>query len=362
MGRPRLSLDARYDYFTRRSNDHSLVTETGHRLFVSPSVFWHRDLFGFASFKAEGGFNYSAYAPNGRRPMAQGDLITHRQRENSLTGELELELSTTFSRIYSGGPGEAEATLHQLTPFVSFEFVEAPSQEDLPYWDMLDRTLRRRTFRYGARNSLLTKVPLKDEKGAIVGYDYQPLLRFGLFSSYEFASNLKWAERAWARYYTIGYFDRGAGPFELELEASLAPNLQARLLSSVDGRTGKFTKHDLSMTLSDARGDYISVIYDYESPTIQQGPVLDQRANQIRGDLRLELSGGWSTTVSSRFDFHTQKGLETYVNLRYQDQCYGLALVYVDSDSDRRVGLVFDLLGLGTIGTTGASLATQPTN
>jgi LPS-assembly protein len=359
MGRPRLSVDFRYDYFTRRSNSQSLISETGHRLSVSPSLFWHRDLLGFASLKAEGGFTYSSYVPNGHRPMEGGRLVAHGQRENSLTGELELELAATLSRVYQGGFGGAEATLHQMTPFVAFEFVEAPTQEELPYWDIFDRKLRRRTFRYGVRNSLLTKIPQKDEKGALTGYEYRPLLRFGLFSSYEFASNLKWVERAWARYYTTGYFDRGAGPFELELETSLLPNLTARLLSSVDGRTGKFTKHDLSMTVSDNRGDYLSLIYDYESPNLQQGPELGQRANQIRGDLRLELSGGWSTTVSSRFDFQSQKGLETYVNLRYQDQCYGLALVYMESDDDRRFGLIFDLFGLGSIGTTGASLANQ---
>ncbi|MDR1872161.1 MAG: hypothetical protein LBS60_09660 [Deltaproteobacteria bacterium] len=357
---PRFSLDVGYDYYTRRTNTHSLITETGHRLYVSPSVFWRRDVLGFASFTAEGGFRLAAYAPNGSRPMENGAQRSHKGKESALTGNLELELSTTFSRIYEGGFGQAVSTLHQVTPFVSFEFVEAPAQEDLPYWDMYDRSLKRRTIRYGARNSILTKIPVKDKEGQITGYDYHPLLRFGLYSSYEFASNLRWAERTWARYYTIGYFDRGPGPFELELETSFAPNLTARLLSSVDGRTGKFTKHDLSMTLKDNRGDYLSVIYDYESPTIQQGPIQSGlRANQIRGDLRVELSGGWSTTISSRFDLEAQKGLETYVNIFYQAQCYGLALVYVDSDNDRRVAILFDLLGLGSFGTTGGSLTNQ---
>jgi LPS-assembly protein len=362
VGRPRFNLDLSYDYFTRRSNNRSLITETGHRLLVSPSLFWRRDLLGLASFKAEGRLNFTAYSPNGRRPMKNGLLTNHDPQAESLTGKIELELATTFSRIYEGGFGGATATLHQMTPYVAFDFVEAPSQEDLPYYDTFDRTLRRRTFRYGVRNSLLTKVPIKDEKGTITGYDYQALLRFSLYSSYEFASNLEWAERDWARYYTNGYFDRGPGPFELELETNLNPNLTARLISSIDGRTGKFTKHDLSLTVNDGRGDFLSVIYDYESPTIQQGPRFEQKANQIRGDLRLNLTGGFTTTISSRFDFQAQKGLETYVNLRYQDQCYGVALVYVDSDSDRRIGLVFDLLGLGSIGTTGASLASFPGN
>jgi LPS-assembly protein len=359
MDRPRLSLDLRYDYFTRRTDSHSLITETGHRLIVAPALFWHHDFLGVTSLKIEGGLEFSAYDPNGRRPMELGRYQYHRSRQSNLASDLKAELSTSLARVYEGGFGEALATLHQMTPFVAFEVVESPSQEELPYWDLYDRQLRRRTFKYGLRNSLLSKTPIKDPEGRVTGYSYNSLLRFGLYSSYEFASNLKWAEQDWARYYTVGYFDRGPGPFELELETSLTPYLTARLLSSVDGRTGKFTKHDLNMTLSDQRGDMLSVIYDYESPTIQQGPRPGQRANQIRSDLHLEFTGGWSTTISSRFDIQSHRGLETYVNLLYRDQCYGLGLVYVDSDSDRRVALVIDLLGLGSFGTPGAPMSNR---
>jgi LPS-assembly protein len=358
MDRPRLNLDLRYDYFTRRYNEHSAITETGHRFFASPSLFWHHDFFGAFGLKTEGGLTFSAYAPNGRRP-GPGGLEQKANSENSVTGEFSVELSTTFSRIYEGGFGQAEASLHQVTPFVAFEFVEAPDQKDLPYWDLNDRKLRRRTLRYGFRNNLLTKHPIKNPQGQITGYEYRSLLRLGLYASYEFASNLEWAEKTWARYFTVGYFDRGVGPYELELETSFNPYVSLRLLSSLDGRSGNFTRHDLNLTFNDLRGDYLSLIYDYESPTLQQGPNRGQHTNQIRGDFHLELSGGWSTTVSSRFDFQSQKGLETYVNLHYSAQCYGLALVYADSDDDRRIALVVDLLGLGSFGTPGTSLSSR---
>jgi LPS-assembly protein len=360
--RLRFNLDLRYDYFTRRYNDYSPITETGHRIFASPALFWRRNFLGVASLKAEGNLHFYTYAPHGRRPMENDQPIYHDNRQNNLSGELDLELSTTLSRVYQGGVGESVATLHHMTPFLAFEVMESPSQEDLPYWDTLDRSLNRRTLRYGLRNSLLTKKPIKDKDGQITGYSYQPLLRFGLYSSYEFADNLKWAEMAWARYYTVGYFDQGAGPFELELETTITPNLEAKLLSSVDGRTGKFTKHDLSMTLKDNRDDQLSLIYDYESPTIQQGPIPRQRSDQIRGDLRINLTRGWATNISSRYDFSAKKSLESYFSLQYRDQCYGLAVVYSDSDRDRRVALVLEFLGLGSFGTPGASLSNRPVN
>jgi LPS-assembly protein len=362
MDRPRLNLDLRYDYFTRSSDSHSPITETGHRFFASPSLFWHHDFFGIAGLKAQGGFSFSAYSPNGRRPMGPRGIEEHSQSENTISGEFSVELSTTLSRIYQGGFGEAEATLHQITPFMAFEFVEAPSQEDLPYWDMYDRKLRRRTLRYGFRNTLLTKSAITDPQGQLTGYDYRPLLRLGIYSSYEFANNLEWAEKTWARYFTQGYFDRGVGPYEFELETNFNPYISMRLLSSIDGRTGQFTRHDLSLTVNDLRGDYLSLMYDYESPTLEQGPSRGQHTNQVRGDIHFEISGGWSATVSSRFDFQSNKGLETYVNLHYSDQCYGLALVYADSDDDRRIALVVDLLGLGSFGTPGTSLSSREDN
>ncbi|MDR3204490.1 MAG: LPS assembly protein LptD [Deltaproteobacteria bacterium] len=352
---PRLSVDLQYDFFTRESNAYSYITETGHRFRAVPSLFWNHNFGDIFTLKTDLGLNYSAYAPSGLRPSQFGQEA-HPGFKSNLSGSFEIELSTALSRVYNAGLGQATATLHKIEPVVAFEFVQAPDQDTLPYFDMYDRRLNRRTFRYGLRNSLVSKTPVKDANGQVIRNDYRQLLRFGIFSSYEFASNIEKATKDWARYYTTGYFDRGVGPVEFEVETSFTPGMSARLISSLDGRTGEFTRHEISMNLRDQRGDSLNVLYDYDSPNIRQGPGQPNTISQIRGDANLNLGGGWSAHFSQRFDFIRDEPLETFMTLRYNSQCYAVSVLYSDSEDDRRIGIVFDFLGLGSFGTPTTSL------
>ncbi|MDR1314903.1 MAG: LPS-assembly protein LptD [Deltaproteobacteria bacterium] len=359
-GGPRFSLDLQYDFYTRRTEEESPVDETGHRLLASPSFSWKGSAFGTVAVLAKGSLDLNLYAPKGRRPTLSG-RENHDDFYSTLGGEASVELSTTFSRVYGDGEG-GDAYLHQVTPFAAFEVVESPNQEEIPYFDEFDRTLKRRTFRYGVRNTVTSRTALPQagaggESGQPESYAYREILKIGVFGSYEFASNIQWAERSHARYFTTGYFDRGMGPLEFEIEAFLAPWFTARVLSSLDAREGVFTGHDVSVEMRDGRGDSLAVIFDYEEPKLEYGPPDYNKVNQIRGDLNLEIANGWSFGASTRYDFEDKRGLETYLRLRYTDQCYTVSLIWEDSGDDRRAAFMINLLGLGTFGNSdGGSL------
>jgi lipopolysaccharide assembly outer membrane protein LptD (OstA) len=373
-GGPRFSLDLQYDYYTRRTDEESPIDETGHRFMVSPSFHWQAAAFGRLNVLAQGGLDLNLYAPKGRRPSeASVGRADHDSFDSVLGGQASLEVSTTLSRVYGGEDG-GNAYLHQVTPFASFELSETPDQDELPYFDAFDRTLRRRTFRYGVRSTITGRseaavpadaartggpagaalAPGADGRDGTEGpakaYAYREILKIGVFGSYEFANNLKWAERTSARYYTTGYFGRGVGPVEFEVEATFSPYFSARVLSSLDARIGNFTSHDVSFEVRDGRGDSLSFVYDYELPRLEYGPPDYTTVDQIRGDLNLELAKGWSLGASSRYDLEDRRGLETYVRLRYSAQCYALSLIWQDSGDDRREAFMLDLLGLGSFG------------
>jgi LPS-assembly protein len=354
-GGPRFNLDLQYDYYARRTDEGSPIDETGHRLLASPSFSWKGSAFGKVGVLAKGSLDLNFYGPKGRRPAEGGGREDHAGFDSSVGGAGSVEFSTTLSRVYGGGEGKAY--LHQLTPFAAFEVVQSPDQEELPYFDEFDRTLKRRTFRYGVRNTLVSRSEAADvgQDGQEGGtYSYRELLKVGIFGSYEFASNIRWAEKGFARYYTTGYFERGVGPFEFEVEAAFAPWLTARVLSSLDARAGVFTGHDVSVEMRDARGDSLSVIFDYEQPRPEYGPPDYNAVNQLRGDLNLQLAGGWSFGGSTRYDFEERRGLESYLRLRYTSQCYAVSLVWTDSGDDRRVAFMISLLGLGSFGNANA--------
>jgi LPS-assembly protein len=363
---PRVSLNMRYDYFTRSSNQWSYTDETGHRMILNPSMTWNTPVGGLATFRLDGELELSMYGVNGHRPydrtvIGAREAARHDRRDNRLTGALEAALSTTFSRVYSGGPGDASATRHQFSPTIAFSYVGAPDdQSDLPYWDYYDRRLSRRTVRYGFLNTFVSKTPSVDEKGRDDGFEYFQFLKIGLWSSYEFADNLEWANRPFARYYTTDYYDRGAGPVELEIETFFNPYFSARLVSAVDGRTGQTTSHDLSFKVADFRGDSLTLTYDYDRPSVAQGTGDYEDYKEVRADLSLVFSPEWYADFSARYDVREGRALESHARIMYQAQCYGLGLLFSDSDNDRRVGLVIDLLGLGSINHDRNSLASPP--
>jgi hypothetical protein len=342
---PRFGLDTQYDYFTRRAGSGSLNDEMGHRLLVAPSFFWQTNLGNVFSLKTSGQLDFAAYAPQGHRPTATGK--EEQSFSTTLSGEVRLEFSTTLSRVYYH-KGE-KATLHQFTPSLSFVYRSAPDESFLPYFDSFDRHLNLRTLRVGFWNNLIRRT-VAITPNAPQTYNYHEFLRVGVFYTYEFASNLEWAEKTYARYYTTGYFDRGVGPFEIEIEANFTPYLTARILSSLDGRTGIFTSHDLSLTLKDDRGDSLKLIYDQENPRFELGPVQGVSVNQIRGELVLQFGRGFSSFIATRYDFLSNHSLETQISLRYNTQCYGFSLVWEDSNGDKRVAFMIDLLGLGSFG------------
>ncbi|MDR2350439.1 MAG: LPS assembly protein LptD [Deltaproteobacteria bacterium] len=349
---PRFGIDVQYDNYLRISDKNSEIDETGHRLIINPSVHWRHVLFDSFGFETKGDVNYSLYAPNGRRPGKTG-TEEHDSFESSLSANLTASLSTTLSRVY---PKEDGAILHQFTPVISLEFTSSPNQAELPYFDSLDRILNQRTLRYGFWNSFTVREKEGYPEEGANGYVYREVLRVGLFHSYEFASNLKWAEESYGRYYTSGYFDKGVGPLDAEVEVYVTPYVTARLLSSLDGRTGKFTSHDIALSLKDERGDLLSIIYDYESEGREYGPPRMSNVNQVRGDLVVSLGKGWLASYSARYDISRNRALETYISLGYEAQCYSFRIMWEDSDDQSRIAFLLDLFGLGSFGNTSGRL------
>lgn len=354
---PRLNLDLHYDYFYRKDYDGSSTSETGHRLLFKPSLSWNSPLGNLATLEISGDLEMALYAPRGYRPLrgSAWDKLhnRHDSEENRLTGSLEASLSTTFSRVYDGGPGEAVATRHQLIPTISFNYVSADEDQwHLPYWDDRDRRLPRRTVRYGLLNTFVSKTKSLDVQG-LEQNNYFQFLKLGLWGSYELEDNKNWAlNRRDGRYYSADYYGKGSGPLEIELQAFFNPYVSTRLLSAFNTRSGEFINHDLSLSLSDKRGDRLTLTYEFDSPG--ESMALDdgdyQKYDELRASLSVILNSEWSLGFYTRYDLQDQESLETHARLMYQAQCYGLGLIFSHDtvNDDKSVGLVIDLLGLGT--------------
>lgn len=365
VNRPRLSLDMRYDYFYRTFDQTSPTDERGQRVVMKPTLEWSTPVADVATLDLSGDVGLNMYGTQGhqfttQRPLDENGL-PHDNRANSIHGSYTAKLSTTMGRIYEGGFGQALATRHQITPTVYFTQTKADDQEELPYFDFRDRQLSRRTLRYGFLNTFVTKTEVVSEDNKQSGYDYFQLLKVGLWSSYEFADNHEWANNAEARYLTADYYDRGAGPLEIDVEAFFNPNFSLRSITGVDGRTGEVVSHDISFRAQDNRGDSLTMTYDFDSPSTAFNKLDFSKYEEVRADLSLIFTDEWSGDLSSRYDVQNGRSLETNARLMYQAQCYKIGLLFSDSENDKRLGLMVDLLGLGSFNGDYNHLASAPT-
>ncbi len=358
---PRFSLDASYTYFTSEFDEASFTDETGHRVRLVPEMSWTSSLGDVATLQLNGSLDMTMYSVDGYRfTTSLDEKEYHDSWYGRLAGSLEAEISTTFNRTFDGGPGKAVATRHQITPTASLIYVEAPdSQGDLPFWDFYDRISPRKAVRFGLLNTLTSKTPVLNAKKEVTGHKYFQFLKIGLYSSYELADNTDWlAEEPLARRYnssgSISY-EEGFGPLEVEVEASFNPFFSTRYVSSLNSQTGDFTSHDLSLRATTKRGDSLTLAYEYDAvPTALDGTsasIWDETKEyeEIRADLGLVINSEWRADFSTRYDMEGHRDLETYARLFYQAQCYGIGLLYSRTDEDQSIGVVVDLLGLGSI-------------
>jgi lipopolysaccharide assembly outer membrane protein LptD (OstA) len=243
----------------------------------------------------------------------------------------------------------------------------------------------RQTLRYGLSNSLVAKnqgsaqgretgnleAEAGEDPGRPLGVQpqaadsYFQFLKFGIFSSYELADNSDLTSRSPNNYdakrnYDTDYHDQGSGPLETYLEAFFNPYFSTRLVSNFNTHTGRAISHDLSLTAADGRGDRLTLTYDYDTPEAKYLPAntRDQtRYQEARADLSLRLNSEWSTRLFTRYDLKGNKALKSTAQFTYQAQCYGLSLVYSKLYQEQSVGLIFDLMGLGSIDFSGAGVS-----
>jgi lipopolysaccharide assembly outer membrane protein LptD (OstA) len=222
----------------------------------------------------------------------------------------------------------------------------------------------RQTVRYGLSNSLVAKnqgqapaqtpdqTPDQEAGGLQTADKYFQFLKFGLFSSYELADNSNLTSRPLVdRYYDTGYYGQGSGPLEAYLETFFNPYFSARMISNFNTNTGRAINHDWSLTAADSRGDRLTLTYDYDTPEGKPGYTTGYQ--EARADLNLRLNSEWSTRFHTRYDLKGNQALQSTAQLAYRDQCYGLSLLYSKTYHEQSVGLLFDLMGLGSIDLSG---------
>jgi len=163
----------------------------GQRLDFAPSVAlpFHLGNYLFGSVKAVG--RETAYLMTSEDPGSPilpdgGRLRGDSTRE---TVRLEAEIGTRLSRVFNLQWGRLQQVQHVIEPQVSYTYVPAVDQQDLPLYDALDRLNRRSLFLYGVSNHILGKFTLTPEAGGAgqhgTATEVRELARFSVLQAYD---------------------------------------------------------------------------------------------------------------------------------------------------------------------------------
>lgn len=266
--------------------------------------------------------------------------------ESRWVPEAHLSASTRLERVYR--PSDTLAVQHVVRPDVFYMYVPDIDQDDLPFFDPLDRIGRQNTFVYGFSSFFTTK-------------------KTGLTSTKE-----PWAAyREWARIGVHQAYLAGDGiekpPIEtqpgkrfsdVQLAVDITP--QQYLTLSYDATYSpsqtRTTLHDLSLWLDSRRGDWAHLTYRYrENPAVDE--VISSAALQVFPRLSLYALYDYS--------FDKQETFKQTYGVQYRHGCWGIRVSFREEAEEKEVTVALVLVGLGQIGGTFAqegelTLATSP--
>ncbi|MBU2551015.1 MAG: LPS assembly protein LptD [Proteobacteria bacterium] len=340
--------DSSYTYFTRNTLD------MGHRLDVHPRVYWPLRTGGWLDLEPSFGFRETLYYPLGTGDPGQDSQVNTRELLDA-----QIDASTSFSRVYDLGFGSVEKLKHRIKPMITASVISDRSQDNLPYFDQVDRLAEQQQLRYGIVNYLTAKVrreerfprPAVEETGAKKQeqYDYYDFLRFAVFRVYDFVEARRSLEARPVNYPLD--FHRPNQPWEIEFELIVSPYFRFQTTSQFDTYSDSFTDHSMELHVQNQRGDFFFMEYNLnlEPYTVVDKDVLEYE--QIQFFLNLNVVEDWSFQIRRRYSLMDEDDIETFYSVQFNPQCWGLRLEYMDKPNDRYVALIWSLLGIGDIGT-----------
>ncbi|MBW1710410.1 MAG: LPS-assembly protein LptD [Deltaproteobacteria bacterium] len=320
-------MDSGYTYFKRGSGSQ------GNRWDIYPRIYWPMNLLGWLDLDPSAGFHETIYYPYGLDVSGQNHGFKSREMF-----DVEIEMSSRFSRIFDVGIGRVEKIKHRLKPELTYRLISKTNQNDMPYFDPLDRISGEEVIEYGLVNYLVAKTKRESKKtsangDANPGSSYYELLRLKLSRTY----NLLEARRK-----PDSTLERREihGPWKAEYCLNFSPYFQIEGQSEYDTYDNHFNKHTIEFDLQDKRGDKASVQYNFNYDNYEE----------IYYHLLLVLNKATTLEFENRYSLREKLNIETVYSLTYKSQCWAFRLEYVDRPDDNSLVALFSITGLNKLG------------
>lgn len=317
-------LTSSYTYFYRQDGDR------GQRTDIHPRLYYPFFIQKGISLEPSVGLRQTAWRVDegdpGTSTIAGGDY--HRS-----IYDIKLNTKTEFFKVFDVDMAGFDRLKHAITPELDYSYIPEDDQEELPFFDDLDRIERENLVTLSLTNTLTLRRP-QAPQGAAAKYDYQSFFRFKISQGFDIYK----------------HNENAPDPFtDLEAEMDLTPgrwvNIDADAAWSYYDK--RFNAYNVAARLWDRRGDNLEASYRYTRENLEEDiEAVDSvlLGAQLAVTSRLHLRGSYEL---NRVD-HLE--LLTSVGLSYQSQCWAVDVDYIMEEEDRSYTAMIHLFGLGSFG------------
>jgi LPS-assembly protein len=247
--------------------------------------------------------------------------------------DFQVKASTDLSRIFETDLGSWRSLRHTVRPEVVYNYVPSVNQNHLPFFDSSDRIPDENLVTYGFTNFFTAKIEPEAGKPT-----YPQVAWVRLTQSYSLSGN---------EGNVFGEIVKQEHSFsDIALEMNLTPGhyLSLTYQSLWSPYDTNFKRHTLYTTLSDPRGDSLSVNY-----TKKKDPETATDVNELDGTLTVKLMEGLTFLVRRDYSYSLNQNIETEYKLTLMRQCWGVTVDYVDKPNNQTISVSFTLTGIGQL-------------
>jgi LPS-assembly protein len=323
-----MEFNTSYVYFYRQEG------QRGHLWELNPTLHLPISIGPYAQATALAGYRGSYW----ERTDSGTDTDTADKYGNRHVYPLGASLSTEFNRIFVvGGPEKVgiEKIKHAIRPEIYYNYNYVPkneSQERGP--DFLTRYGFQNSLTYSLTNTLVSRSRSADGK-----VSYQQIMRLMLAQTYDILETKREVTGV------DGDIRRPLSDVTVELDLTPLPNfsLTARNVYSVN--YSDWPSSNYSMTVSDNRGDHLSVGY---LNTKSLGYNVKQTVlEELNLFLKASVTSSLDAIYILRKNLLDRKTIESTYGIKYSKQCWSVELRVSSLEKDMVVMAYFSLLGLG---------------
>ena len=334
-----------YTYFYRENTNTENRVTRDHRIDIYPRVYLPLSWNHYATLEPSMGIRETYWqVADYEDPL--DDMENNETYQRQLL-DYRADLSTEVYNILPTGGDRIDRFKHTVTPRVVYTYIPEEDQSDYPYFDATDRIEKKNQLTYSLTNLFTYRSRLEKNKSAGEGaaapeFHYQQFLRLYLRQTYDFNETGGYDPSVWKDKQIRENFSPIYGLMELTPEKYLSLKADAEWSTYEN----ELTSHNISATLSDTRGDRLSVEHRYT----RELPYIDQEGlESVYAKALVAMTETLSATAEYEKDLYEDKEILSSIGLLYKAQCWSFRLTFTRDTEEEKYDFMIGLRGLGEI-------------